>query len=117
MRIFNRRGRRKVAGHDTDAIFVDACALARAIENEIIHVFVNNVGHYGDLTLLGQTQINIPFCGTVALVKANEKKLMIKDLGPDLVDLAEEVYRIKGNSIGRVIYICLGEAELNWLPD
>ena len=78
---------------------------------------MNNAGRHGDLTLLGHTQINIPFYGTVALVETNEEKLSIKDLGQDLVDLTEEIYRIKGNSIGRVIYICLGEAELNWLPD
>lgn len=88
--------RKKVPEHDTDAIFVDACASARAIENEIVHVFVNNAGRHGDLTLLGRTQINIPFYGTVALVKANEEKLLIKDVDLDLVDLAEEVYRIKG---------------------
>jgi len=87
--------RQKVPEHDTDAIFVDACASARAIENEIIHVFVNNAGRHGDLTLLGRTQINIPFYGTVALVETNEEKLLIKDLDLDLVDLAEEVYRIK----------------------
>jgi predicted amidohydrolase len=84
----------EVAGHDTDAIFVDACAPARAIENEIIHVFVNNAGRHGDITLPGQTQINIPFYGTVALVETNEEKLSIKDSGQDLVDLTEEIYRI-----------------------
>jgi predicted amidohydrolase len=87
--------KKKVPEHDTDAIFVDACASARAIENEIVHIFVNAAGRGVDLTLLGHTQINIPFYGTVALVKTNEEKLLIQDLDLDLVDLAEEVYRIK----------------------
>ena len=90
--------KKKVPEHDTDAIFVDACASARAIENEIIHVFVNTAGRHGDLTLLGHTQINIPFYGTVASVETNEEKLLTKDLDLDLVDLAEEVYRIKEDS-------------------
>ena len=85
----------KVPEHDTDAIFVDACASARAIENEIVHIFVNAAGRNRNLSLLGRTQMNIPFYGNVALVKTNEEKLLIKDLDLDLVDLAEEVYRIK----------------------
>jgi len=88
--------REKVPEHDTDAIFIDACASARAIENEIVHVFVNNAGRHGGLTLIGHTQINIPFYGTVALVETNEEKLLVEDVDLDLVDLAEEVYRIKG---------------------
>jgi predicted amidohydrolase len=86
----------KIPKHDTEAIFVDACASARAIENEIVHVFVNGTGRYKDLTLTGHTQINIPFFGTVALAGTNEEKLLIKDVDLDLTDLAEEVYRIKG---------------------
>lgn len=88
--------KKKVPEHDTDAIFVDACASARAIENEIVHIFVNAAGRHRSLSLLGRTQINIPFYGKVALVETNEEKLLIKDVDLDLVDLAEEVYRIKG---------------------
>ncbi len=87
--------KKKVPEHDTDAIFVDACASARAIENEIVYIYVNAAGRHGSLSLLGRTQINIPFYGKVALVETNEEKLLIKDVDLDLVDLAEEVYRIK----------------------
>jgi len=107
---------KEVPEQDTDAIFVDACASARAIENEIIHVFVNNTGRQGELTLLGHTQINIPFYGTVTLVETNEEKLLIKGLDLDLVDLAEEVYRLKGNSIGRVIYETAEKGYLQTSP-
>lgn len=87
--------REKVPKHDTEAIFVDACASARAIENEIVHVFVNSAGRHKGLTLTGHTQINIPFFGTVALVGTNEEKLLVEDVDLDLIDLAEKVYGIK----------------------
>jgi len=85
----------KVPEHDTEAIFIDACASARAIENEIVHIFVNSSGRYKDLTLTGHTQINIPFYGTVALAGTNEEKLLSKDVDLDLTELAEKVYGIK----------------------
>jgi len=88
----------KVPDLDTEAIFINACASARAIENEIVHVFVNSAGRHKGRTLTGHTQINIPFYGTVALAGANEEKLLIKDVDLDLTELAEEVYEIKRNS-------------------
>lgn len=88
----------KVPEHDAEAIFVDACASARAIENEIVHVFVNGCGDFKTERLIGHTQINIPFYGTVALAGANEEKLLIKEVDLDLTELAEKVYEIKKDS-------------------
>jgi len=90
--------RERVPRHDTEAIFIDACASARAIENEIVHVFVNSAGHHKGLALTGHTQINIPFYGTVALVGANEEKLLVKEVDLDLMELAEKVYEIRKDS-------------------
>ncbi|RLC62654.1 MAG: carbon-nitrogen hydrolase family protein [Chloroflexi bacterium] len=87
--------RKKVPEHNTDAIFVDACASARAIENELVHIFVNAADRYRNFSLLGRTQINVPFYGRIASIESNEEKLLIRDLDLDLVDLAEEVYRIR----------------------
>ncbi len=94
---------RKVPDIDTEPIFVNACASARAIENEIVHIFVNGCGDFKTKRLLGHTQINIPFYGTVALVETNEEKLLVEDVDLDLVDLAEEVYRIKGDSSSSLV--------------
>jgi len=88
----------KTPEHDTEAIFVDACASARAIENEIVHIFVNGYGDFKTQRLIGHTQINIPFYSTVALAGANEEKLLIKDVDLDLTELAEKVYEIRKDS-------------------
>lgn len=85
----------KIPEHDAEAIFVDACASARAIENEIVHIFVNGCGDFKTQRLIGHTQINIPFYGTVALAGTNEEKLLIKDVDLNLTELAEKVYGIK----------------------
>lgn len=90
----------KVPDLDTESIFIDACASARAIENEVIHTFVNGCGHYTTLRLIGRTQINVPFYGRVALAEANEEKLLIKDVDLNLTRLAEKVYKIKRDSLG-----------------
>jgi len=83
---------------DTESIFIDACASARAVENEIVHTFVNGCGASGPTCrLIGHTQINIPFYGRVALAK-DEEKLLIKDVELNLTELAEEVYEIKRDS-------------------
>ena len=82
---------------NTEAIFVDACASTRAIENEIVHTYVNGCGAYKDLRLIGHSQINIPFYGTVALAEENEE-LLIKDVELNLTDLAENVYELKKDS-------------------
>jgi predicted amidohydrolase len=90
----------KVPDLDTESIFIDACASARAIENEVTHTFVNGCGHYTTLRLIGRTQINVPFYGRVALAEANEEKLLIKDVDLNLTTLAEKVYKIKRDSFG-----------------
>ncbi len=89
---------RKVPDIDTEPIFINACASARAIENEIVHIFVNGCGGFKTKRLLGHTQINIPFYGTVALVGANEEKLLVKEVDLGLTELAEEVYEIRRDS-------------------
>jgi len=82
---------------NAEAIFVDACASARAIENAIVHTYVNGCGVYENYRLIGHTQINIPFYGTVVLAKENEE-LLIKDVELNLTDLAEKVYELKKDS-------------------
>ncbi|MBA7625669.1 hypothetical protein ES703_33101 [subsurface metagenome] len=63
-----------------------------------MHVFVNGCGDFKTKRLLGHTQINIPFYGTVALVGANEEKLLAEEVDLDLTELAEKVYEIRRDS-------------------
>jgi predicted amidohydrolase len=93
--------RRRVPPLDTESVFVETCARARAIENEVFFVYINGWGEvelegYGD-RLIGGTQITAPFYGTLA--KAGDcEELVITEVDLDLLELAEGVYRIHQDS-------------------
>jgi len=93
----SERDKRKVPEIDTESIFIDACIPARAIENEIVFVYVNGSGKFKNDKLVGHTQIAIPFYGRIALAGENNE-LLIKGVDTNLTNLAEKVYKTKKDS-------------------
>ena len=87
----------KLKDVDSEPVFVDTIAAARAFENEMAVVYVNPYGDYqlGEYTLhmFGHTQINMPFYGNVAMMEDKEG-VLIKDIDLDMLDIAEKVYEI-----------------------
>ncbi len=90
--------KRKIPSTDTESVFVDACAPARAIENEVVFVFVNACGKFRGKNFIGRTQIAAPFAGRVAWAEENKEKLVIGEMDLYFTKLAEETYKIKRDS-------------------
>lgn len=84
---------------------VDALCEARAFENEIILVYCNAGGKInipkpvGKLTdtLIGHSQITVPFKGAVKKLAHNREEMFITELETDILKDAESVYRIRAD--------------------
>ena len=78
---------------------VDALVSARAIESEIVFVYVNAAGKFnGDGSkdiLLGRTQIALPFYGTTNILNHNKEGTIIKEIDLGIVKDAKKVYKIE----------------------
>jgi predicted amidohydrolase len=79
---------------------IDALSVARAFENEIVFVFCNAAGHLEYLnkkidTLVGHSQITMPFKGAVQKLNHNKQEMFIQEIDTKILDLAEKAYKIK----------------------
>ncbi len=95
----------KVPKHNTETVFIDYVIPARAIENEVVYVFVNGYGEFEHLSgykleLFGHTQIAIPFYGTIAKMDKGEG-MLIEEIDLELLDLAEKVYQLREDTVRR----------------
>jgi len=94
--------RRKLPGCDTESNFINTCVPARAMENEVVFVYVCGCGKGefagSPVNLLGNSQIAVPFYGRVASLRV-EEGLLINEVDLDLLDLAESAYEIKKSSL------------------
>jgi len=84
-------------GFSTESIFIDSCVSSRAIENELVFVFVNGCGTwqlngYSD-KLSGHTQIALPFYGSLSKL-IDEETVLIKDVDLSVCHKAREIYSI-----------------------
>jgi predicted amidohydrolase len=86
---------------DTEQIFINTSAAARAIENNVAIVLVNSCGKTLILdtlhTLVGHTQIALPFYGGWKVLGA-EERLLTGEIDTDLLDLAETAYQTRHDS-------------------
>jgi len=80
---------------------VDALVSARAIESELIFVYVNAAGNFNaDGTkniLLGRTQIALPFYGTTSILNHNKEGTIIKEVDLGIIKDAKKVYKIESD--------------------
>lgn len=78
---------------------VDSLCVSRAFEHEIIMVYCNAAGmfqleKYTD-TLLGHSQITMPFKGCVKKLDHHKEEMFLYDIDTSILQDAEEVYRIR----------------------
>jgi len=77
---------------------VNSLVPARAIESETVFVYVNAAGTFNyngaRNTLLGKTQIALPFYGTTDILNHNNEQVLIKELDLSIIKDARKVYRI-----------------------
>lgn len=80
---------------------VTKLASARAIESEIVFVYVNAAGafNYGGAKniLLGKTQIALPFYGTTDILNHSKEAVLIKEVDLGIVNDARKVYKIEND--------------------
>lgn len=78
---------------------VNALCVTRAFENEIALVYVNAAGKLageeGTDTLIGQSQITVPFKGSLGLLDHNQEGMMYVKVEKDILRDAEEAYEIR----------------------
>lgn len=87
---------------------VDSLCMSRAFENEIIFVYCNaagklELGKYSD-TLIGHSQITVPFRGAIEKLDHNKEEMFIQDVDTAVLKDAESVYKIREDLKNRVLY-------------
>lgn len=93
--------RSKIPDVDTEEIFIHTCVAARAIENNSAVILVNGCGktqiYKENHTLVGHSQIALPFYGRWKFLAA-EERLLTAEIDTDLLDLAETAYQTLADS-------------------
>ena len=77
---------------------VNSLCVTRAFENEIILIYANAAGHLqyeGNTgTLIGQSQVTVPFKGPVGLMEHNDEEMRYFVVNTDILHDAEKAYKI-----------------------
>jgi len=78
---------------------VNALCVTRAFENEIVLVYANAAGTVQDEgmsgTLIGQSQVTVPFKGAVSLLGHNREGMFIAEVDTGILEDAEQAYQIR----------------------
>ncbi len=87
--------------HHSEVMLVNALCTARAFENEIILVYANAAGKIvaggSSSTLIGQSQITVPFKGPLDIVMHNMEAMFVQEVDTDVLSIAEEAYEIRSD--------------------
>lgn len=82
---------------------VDSLCSARAFENGIVFVYCNaagkmNLGKRGydkKSTLIGHSQITVPFRGVLKKLEHNKEEMFIEDIDTSILNIHEQSYKIR----------------------
>jgi predicted amidohydrolase len=84
---------------DAEIKLVNALCVARAFENEIVLVYANAAGRLtgeeGTDTLIGQSQVTVPFKGALSLMDHNQEEIFYSRVDKAILRDAEEAYEIR----------------------
>ncbi len=89
--------------HDanSEVKLVNALCVARAFENEVILVYANAAGRETfdgvEETLIGRSQITVPFKGAVKLLDHNREELFLQTVDTAILHDAEQAYEIRSD--------------------
>ncbi len=85
----------------SEVMLVNALCLARAFENEVALIYANAAGkqvfEQGTSTLIGQSQITVPFRGPLDIAMDNVETMLIEEVDLDVLAVAEEAYEIRSD--------------------
>lgn len=78
---------------------VNALCVTRAFENEIVLVYANAAGRVQSEgmsgTLIGQSQVTVPFKGAVSSLNHNQEAMFISEVDTSILGDAEQAYLIR----------------------
>jgi predicted amidohydrolase len=84
---------------DSEVKLVNALCITRAFENEIVLVYANAAGSItGEEnidTLIGQSQITVPFKGVLKSLSHNREEMFSQEIDTAILAVAEEAYEIR----------------------
>jgi len=89
--------------HDanSEVKLVNALCVARAFENEVILVYANAAGREtfdgSEETLIGRSQITVPFKGAVKLLDHNREEMFLQTVDMAILQDAEQAYEIRSD--------------------
>jgi predicted amidohydrolase len=87
--------------HDANAEvkLVKALCVTRAFENEVVLVYANAAGRLNiegaEETLIGRSQIAVPFKGRLALLDHNREAMFMQEIDTNILQDAEKSYEIR----------------------
>jgi predicted amidohydrolase len=85
-----------------EILLVNALCTTRAFENEVILVYANAAGsaYFKDgskATLIGQSQITVPFKGALSACPHNDEAMLIQEVDTAILRIAEQAYEIRND--------------------
>lgn len=90
-----------------EIISVNGLCIARAFETNIIVNYCNAAGEFsyqGEKgTLIGQTQVTVPFNGPLQIIRNNKENMIIQEIDTQILEDAENVYRIRRDLRKRIL--------------
>ena len=85
----------------SEVTLVNALCIARAFENEVVLVYANAAGKQvsgsNTSTLIGQSQITVPFKGPLDIAMDNFETMLVAEVDMDVLSIAEEAYEIRSD--------------------
>jgi predicted amidohydrolase len=91
---FEDAGKGMIHNPDSEVKLVNALCISRAFENEIVLVYANAAGENTD-TLIGQSQVTVPFKGVLKSLSHNREAMFSQDIDTAILADAEEAYEIR----------------------
>jgi predicted amidohydrolase len=84
-----------------EVTLVNALCIARAFEHEVALIYANAAGKTEldnhTSTLIGQSQITVPFLGPLDIAMHNNEVMLVHDIDTSILTVAEEAYEIRSD--------------------
>tara|TARA_Y100000310_G_C20643428_1_gene795244 strand:+ start:900 stop:1721 length:822 start_codon:yes stop_codon:yes gene_type:complete len=93
--------------NNSEIKLIDSLCVGRAFENGIVFVYCNaggklQAGRIKD-TLIGHSQINVPFKGALKKLNHNREEMFIQEIDTSILKDSEKVYKIRKDLENRVL--------------
>lgn len=99
-------GRGQQFNRFAEVTLVNALCITRAFEHEIVLIYANAAGkkmtEESTSTLIGQSQITVPFQGVLDIAMHNQELMFIQNIDTSILQIAEESYEIRSDLLKRL---------------